>query len=125
MPVKLPHLLYNFYERRLAKSLKGQKIPAHVAIVVDGNRRWAKQFNATTGHGHQAGVEKIHEFLGWCQDFGVKTLTIYMLSTENVNRSKEELDELLGIIATLMDRLESDKAISVSAMGAPELLPDY
>ncbi len=125
MPVKLPQLLYDYYERRLVKSLKGQKIPAHVAIVVDGNRRWAKQFNASSGHGHQAGVEKIHEFLGWCRDFGVKTVTIYMLSTENVNRSKAELDELLGIIARLMDHLDSDESISVSAMGAPELLPDY
>lgn len=121
----MPRLLYGFYERRLARELRGQQIPGHVAIVVDGNRRWAKQFNASTGHGHRAGVEKIIEFLGWCQEFGIGTVTIYMLSTENINRSTEELDELLGIIATLMDRLSADETISVSAMGAPELLPDY
>ncbi|MCW1250007.1 polyprenyl diphosphate synthase [Acaricomes phytoseiuli] len=121
----MPRLLYGYYERRLAKELRGQPIPGHVAMVVDGNRRWAKQFNASTGHGHRAGLEKIIELLSWCQEFGIRTVTIYMLSTENINRSKEELDVLLGIIATLMDRLEADGSISVSAMGAPELLPDY
>nr|WP_285727462.1 isoprenyl transferase [Psychromicrobium sp. YIM S02556] len=123
--MEFPHVLYGYYERRLARSLRGQKIPEHVAIVVDGNRRWARQFNASTGHGHQAGVEKIHEFLQWCQDLNIKVVTLYMLSTENIKRAKDELDELLGIIATLMDRLDSDPKISVSAMGSPEVLPEY
>ncbi|NYE96528.1 short-chain Z-isoprenyl diphosphate synthase [Psychromicrobium silvestre] len=125
MTRRRPHPLYGLYERRLARSLRGQRIPEHIAMTVDGNRRWAKQLNASVGHGHQVGAEKIHDFLGWCQEFGVQVVTLYMLSTENVNRSKEELDELLVIIATMMDRLDSDDTISVSAMGAPELLPDY
>ena len=93
--------------------------------MVDGNRRWARQFNAPTSQGHQAGADKIHEFLGWCQELGVKVVTLYMLSTDNMNRSGEELDLLMGIIANTLDRLDEDADISVHAMGAPELLPDY
>ena len=93
--------------------------------MVDGNRRWARQFNAPTSQGHQAGADKIHEFLGWCQELGVRVVTLYMLSTDNMNRSGEELDLLMGIIANTLDRLDEDANISVHAMGAPELLPDY
>ena len=123
--VRMPKLLYNFYERRLAKSLDLSSVPAHIGVMVDGNRRWAKQFNAPTSQGHQAGADKIIEFLGWCQDLGIKVITLYMLSTDNMSRSPEELDELMGIIANTLDVLDADVDISVHAMGAPELLPDY
>lgn len=101
------------------------RIPNHIGVMVDGNRRWAKQFNAPTRHGHQAGADKILEFLGWCQELGVKVVTLYMLSTDNMGRSADELDELMGIIANTLDLLDADANISVHAMGAPELLPDY
>ena len=123
--VELPGFLYGFYERRLLSDLSQDRIPRHIGVMVDGNRRWAKQFNAPTSQGHQAGADKIHEFLGWCQELGVKVVTLYMLSTDNMNRSSEELDLLMGIIANTLDRLDEDENISVHAMGAPELLPDY
>lgn len=124
-PVRLPKLVYSYYERRLAKSLDASTVPRHIGVMVDGNRRWAKQFNAPTSEGHQAGADKILEFLGWCQDLGIKVVTLYMLSTDNMSRSAEELDELMGIIANTLDLLDADADISVHAMGAPELLPDY
>jgi short-chain Z-isoprenyl diphosphate synthase len=123
--LRMPKVLYNFYERRLARALDTSRVPAHIGVMVDGNRRWAKQFNAPTSEGHQAGADKILEFLGWCQDLGVKVVTLYMLSTDNMSRSPEELDELMGIIANTLDLLDADADISVHAMGAPELLPDY
>lgn len=123
--VRMPKVLYNFYQRRLAKSLDPGSVPGHIGVMVDGNRRWARQFNAPTGHGHQAGADKILEFLGWCQELGIKVVTLYMLSTDNMSRSTEELDELMGIIANTLDLLDADAHISVHAMGAPELLPDY
>ncbi|GAC1457846.1 MAG: isoprenyl transferase [Pseudarthrobacter sp.] len=123
--VELGGFLYGFYERRLLRELTGGRIPKHIGVMVDGNRRWAKQFNAPTSQGHQAGADKIHEFLGWCQELGVRVVTLYMLSTDNMSRSSEELDLLMGIIANTLDRLDEDANISVNAMGAPELLPDY
>ncbi|WP_427016673.1 isoprenyl transferase [Pseudarthrobacter sp. P1] len=124
-PVKLPGLLYGYYERRLARALEHDKVPNHIGVMVDGNRRWARQFNAPTRQGHQAGADKILEFLGWCQELGIKVVTLYMLSTDNMGRSSEELDELMAIIAHTLDVLDADADISVHAMGAPELLPDY
>ena len=123
--MELPGFLYGFYERRLLRALEPARIPRHIGVMVDGNRRWARQFNAPTSQGHQAGADKIHEFLGWCQELGVRVVTLYMLSTDNMNRSGEELDLLMGIIANTLDRLDEDADISVHAMGAPELLPDY
>jgi short-chain Z-isoprenyl diphosphate synthase len=123
--MEMPGLLDGFYERKLQRSLDPERIPKHIGVMVDGNRRWARQFNAPTSQGHQAGADKIHEFLGWCQELGVKVVTLYMLSTDNMNRSGEELDLLMGIIANTLDRLDEDADISVHAMGAPELLPDY
>ena len=123
--LRMPKVLYNYYERRLAKEIEPASVPAHIGVMVDGNRRWAKQFNAPTMQGHQAGADKILEFLGWCQDLGVKVVTLYMLSTDNLSRSAEELDELMTIIANTFDVLDADVNISVHAMGAPEILPDY
>lgn len=121
----MPKFLYDYYERSLSRSLDPASVPGHIGVMVDGNRRWAKQFNAPSGHGHQAGADKIVEFLNWCQDLGIKVVTLYMLSTDNMNRSAEELDELMGIITNTLDILDADERISVRAMGAPELLPDY
>ncbi|MCA4133554.1 isoprenyl transferase [Arthrobacter sp. M4] len=123
--MEMPGFLYGFYERQLQRSLEPDKIPQHIGVMVDGNRRWARQFNAPTSQGHQAGADKILEFLGWCRELGVKVVTLYMLSTDNMNRSGEELDLLMGIIANTMDRLDEDENISIHALGAPELLPDY
>ena len=58
-PVELPGFLYGFYERQLLRSLKQDRIPRHIGVMVDGNRRWARQFNAPTSQGHQAGADKI------------------------------------------------------------------
>ncbi|MDQ4490291.1 isoprenyl transferase [Sinomonas sp. ASV486] len=123
--MELPVFLYGFYERHLQRSLSPDSIPKHVGVMVDGNRRWARQFNAPTSQGHRAGADKIHEFLGWCRELGVRVVTLYMLSTDNLNRSTEELAELTAIIADTLDRLDSDPAVSVHAMGAPEMLPDH
>ncbi|GAB3521387.1 isoprenyl transferase [Arthrobacter monumenti] len=123
--MKLPGLLYDVYERRLSKSLPPDRIPGHIGVMVDGNRRWAKISGAPTRDGHQAGAEKIHEFLGWCNELGVKVVTLYMLSTDNMNRSAEELDQLMGIIANTLDRIGDDSNVRVHPMGAPELLPEY
>ncbi|WP_043845147.1 isoprenyl transferase [Crystallibacter crystallopoietes] len=113
------------YERRLQRSLADDRIPGHIGVVVDGNRRWAKLAGSPTNEGHQAGADKILEFLGWCDELGVKVVTLYMLSTDNMNRSTEELDQLMGIIANTLDRLGEGKNVRVRPVGALETLPAY
>ncbi|HEY4616558.1 MAG TPA: isoprenyl transferase [Citricoccus sp.] len=123
-----PHVLYSLYERFIASSLDPERLPRHVGVVLDGNRRWAKASGATTADGHLAGAEKIHEFLGWCDELGIKVVTLYMLSTDNMNRPPEELEQLVDIIGTTLERLadglENGHRVRVQAVGAPDLLPE-
>lgn len=80
---------------------------SHIAIIMDGNRRWAKDRNLPTAMGHKKGVEALKETLRVCNDFGIKYLTVYAFSTENWNRKKEEVDFLMNLVAvTLTNELE-------------------
>lgn len=78
----------------------------HVAIIMDGNRRWAKEHALPSAMGHKKGVDALKEALRACNDFGVKYLTVYAFSTENWNRKKEEVDFLMELLAlTLQNEL--------------------
>ncbi len=121
--MRFPGVVYAFYERKLRRSLSPDRIPEHIGVMVDGNRRWAKLAGAPTADGHQAGADKILEFLGWCQELGVRRVTLYMLSTDNLNRSPDELDPLLDIIGNTLDRLGEKGDLRVNAVGALDILP--
>ncbi|MGO1319387.1 MAG: isoprenyl transferase [Galactobacter sp.] len=118
-----PNVLYGIYERKLARGLNPETLPQHVGVLVDGNRRWAKAAGAPTAHGHRVGADKIFEFLGWCRDFGINTVTLYMLSTENLNRPASELTDLISIIKDLLLRLGEPGGPRVQPVGAVDLLP--
>ena len=81
-----------------------QKIPAHVAIIMDGNGRWALERGLPRLSGHKAGTENLREVIEACSEFGIKYLTIYAFSTENWNRPEEEIQGLMGIFRTMLDR---------------------
>lgn len=125
--IVLTQLLYRFYERRLQTELDGADLPQHIGVVLDGNRRWAKAAGETTARGHQAGADKILEFLGWCDEMGIRMVTLYLLSTENLNRPPAELTQLIGIISDTLDRLErgldNGHRLRIHPVGSPSLLP--
>ena len=78
----------------------------HIAVIMDGNRRWAKERNLPSAMGHKKGVDALKKTLRACNDFGVKYLTVYAFSTENWNRKKEEVDFLMELLAiTLTNEL--------------------
>jgi len=81
-----------------------QKIPAHIAIIMDGNGRWALERGLPRLSGHKAGTENLREVIEACAEFGIKYLTIYAFSTENWNRPEEEIQGLMGIFRTMLDR---------------------
>jgi short-chain Z-isoprenyl diphosphate synthase len=120
----LRELVYRVYERRIERSLDRRRIPHHVAVVLDGNRRWAKAFGASKSSGWRAGAEKVTEFLGWCRGVDVKVVTLFLLSTDNLNRPDEELTPLLRIIEGLVRQLADDGRWRVHPVGALDLLPD-
>src|SRR3989338_6134385 len=103
-------------------------VPKHIGIIMDGNRRFAKRIMAKPWKGHEWGASKVEKMLEWCDELGVKELTLYALSIENLNRPKEELDFLMDIIKKELDRLLIDERvyknkIKINFIGRLELLP--
>ncbi|MDN6239978.1 MAG: isoprenyl transferase [Corynebacterium variabile] len=105
--------------------MKGRPRPSHVAIMCDGNRRWARENGFTdVTHGHRVGAKKIVEVVGWCEEQGIDTVTVYLLSTENLGRGADELELLMEIIGDVSDEIASTKGdFRLRVIGRAELLP--
>jgi tritrans,polycis-undecaprenyl-diphosphate synthase [geranylgeranyl-diphosphate specific] len=84
-------------------------LPNHLGIIIDGNRRWARARGLPPWEGHRAGAEKLNEFLNWCLELDIPQVSIYTLSTENLNRPKKELEHLLKLLEEYVDGLLNDK----------------
>ena len=117
-----PGLLYRLYQRRLRREIDTARVPHHIAVIVDGNRRWAKQrLQERAAVGHRAGARKIPEFLGWCEESGIEVVTLYLLSADNLSgRESQELTDLFGIIADLATDLAAIDAWRVKHVGSIE-----
>jgi short-chain Z-isoprenyl diphosphate synthase len=117
--------LYRLYTGRLRRSLRDDPVPHHVAMMIDGNRRWARQLGYdSAAHGHRAGAAKMREFLTWCDDVGVRVVSLYLLSHDNLaKRESRELADLLDIIAELADELSRERDWRVQHVGRSENLP--
>ncbi len=85
-----------------------ERIPYHLAIIMDGNGRWAKSQGLPRLMGHRAGVENLRRVLRACSEFGIKILTIYAFSTENWGRPESEVRGLMNILETVIDRELTD-----------------
>ncbi|WP_433676860.1 isoprenyl transferase [Microbacterium gorillae] len=118
--------LYRLYGSRLRRQINPAKVPRHVAMMIDGNRRWARQLGfPSPAHGHRAGAVKMQEFLRWCDDLGISVVSLYLLSADNLRkRDSQELDELIQIIAELADALSREAGWRVQIVGRLELLPE-
>ena len=119
------NLIYRIYERSLERGLAPSDLPKHVAVMLDGNRRWAeRQGGAKASHGHAVGAKKTLEFLGWCDDLGIKVVTLYLLSTDNLKgRAGGELKELQDIIGQLADDLATHGNWKLQLVGDRVSLP--
>lgn len=118
-----PHWLYRIYEWKLRRELSPERIPQHVAVMLDGNRRWAKSMGTTQADGWRKGADKIAELLAWSSDVGVSRVTLWMLSTDNLQRDPEQVESLLRVIATAVEELADDGRWRVRCVGALDLLP--
>lgn len=116
-------IAYDLYGHRLTSALPHDQLPRHVGVILDGNRRWAAEIGSSSAHGHRAGGEKITEFLGWCEELGVEVVTLWLLSTDNLARDKQELDALLRIIEDTVKSLADAQRWQIHPVGALELLP--
>jgi short-chain Z-isoprenyl diphosphate synthase len=117
-------VLYGLYARRIAAGLDPAQVPRHVGVILDGNRRWARAYGEQASAGHRRGADKIHEVLGWCEELDVEVVTLWLLSTDNLNRPEAELAPLLGIIEQAVTGLADTGRWRVHPVGALDLLPD-
>jgi len=109
--------------------VKDQAKPEHIAIILDGNRRWAINHSLNPNMGHYYGADRTEKMLRWCLDLGVKTITLYAFSTENFNRSEEEVAELMHLFEEkLQEILKNDDIhkhkVKVKFIGRLNLLPE-
>jgi len=116
-------LVYRLYERRLEAALAGHRVPRHVGVILDGNRRWARSAGlADVSDGHQKGADHIFELLTWCRQAGVEVVTLWLLSTDNLARPAAEVEALLRIIESTVRELAA-QGWRVKPVGALDLLP--
>ncbi len=119
---------YKLYEKWLWHQVKNSIKPEHIAIILDGNRRWASEKDLDPWYGHKKGAEKVEHLLDWCMRLGVKSMTLYAFSTENFQRPKEEVEEIMKIAAEKLQKILKDEhihknKIRVKVIGRISLLP--
>jgi tritrans,polycis-undecaprenyl-diphosphate synthase [geranylgeranyl-diphosphate specific] len=123
-------VFYQRYEGILEKEILSSEIPHHIAVIMDGNRRYAGQIGKARSFGHAMGAEVTEKVIEWCYEIGVKQLTLYAFSTENFQRSEEEVGGLFSLIDEKFKKLYSDtrtheKEMQVRVIGDRSKLPAF
>lgn len=120
--------IYKAYEKWLWFQVKEGKKPEHIAIILDGNRRWASDKSLIPWIGHRHGANKIDELMDWCLELDAKFITLYAFSTENFRRPQKEVEEIMKLIKEKLlsvldnERIHENK-IRVKAIGRIDSLP--
>ncbi|MEM0128133.1 MAG: polyprenyl diphosphate synthase [Thermoplasmatales archaeon] len=117
------------YEENLLLDIKKNPLPKHIAVIMDGNRRFARLLHKSADEGHELGKEKLENFLDWCFDIGIKIVTVYAFSTENFKRDSSEIHYLMNLYAESFEDIIKDprvikNKIRVRLIGKTELLPE-
>ncbi|HVP23148.1 MAG TPA: polyprenyl diphosphate synthase [Conexivisphaerales archaeon] len=120
--------VYRVYTWRLSDEVSGGPMPRHIGVILDGNRRWAQANDYPKWMGYSFGADKVENLMDWCLEYGVKALTIYALSTENLTRPKEELEVIFKVIDEKLTKLLTDGSIQkhgvrVKGLGDLSLVP--
>ena len=132
IPRKINDTIYDLYTSRIEKEVLEYEIPKHIAVIMDGNRRYAREILGTDdiNEGHKLGKEKLREVLDWCLKLDIRYLTVYAFSVENFNRDSTEVDYLMVLLAQTMREFADDPSvkehqIAIRVLGDPDMLPDY
>ena len=109
--MNIPAVLYRLYEPLLWSQIRNGPRPQHIGLIVDGNRRFARVRGLASNEGHNAGSQKLEDFLRWCWRLDIKIVTLYGFSTENYKRSGEEVDYLMDLILRKLRQYQVDPVI--------------
>jgi len=125
----LSYKAYSEYEKRLLKEVKQGKPPEHLAIIMDGNRRFATEIGLAPMDGHEKGRNKLEELLTWGLEVDIKILTVYAFSTENLSRNETEINELMNLFEQSFYKAAEDKRvhknqIAIKVLGQTSILPE-
>ena len=120
---------YGEYEKLLEEEILEKPLPEHVAVIMDGNRRYAKKIGISTEEGYLYGADITEHVIEWCFDIGVKQLTIYAFSIENFCRTDEEKERLFALMRDEFEKISRDERVHknevrVKAIGNVNLLPE-
>ena len=121
--------IYAVYQRRLESQVRKGEVPNHLAVIMDGNRRYAESVGLLPHEGHLKGKNTLENLSDWCRSVGIKILTVYAFSLENFNRSEEELEKLMDLFEDSFRSAGDDprvhkNKVRVRAIGHRELLPE-
>lgn len=118
--------LYRLYERRLVRSLDRAAMPQHIGVIHDGHRRFARESKLPDyTASYRVGMDKVVEFLGWCEEFEIPAVTCWLLSQENLGRPSSELEPYYAVLEDLFERLPASRPDTrFGVIGSLHLLPD-
>jgi len=121
--------VYKLYGAWLRMQIDRDRLPKHIGVILDGNRRWASAHDMIPWEGHREGAEKVKNFLEWALELGISTISFYAFSTENFKRSEEEVEALMKLYEeNLREILHSDVIhkyrVKITAIGRMNLLPE-
>ncbi len=125
----LERLAYAYYERRLERRVASQPLPHHIGLILDGNRRYARDSGLVDlAAGYRQGADKIDDVLRWCDDLEIPVVTLWGLSVENLGRDPEDLERLVEVIDAKIRELAAPPAglrrRRIRVMGRLDLLPE-
>ncbi|MCA8021941.1 polyprenyl diphosphate synthase [Burkholderia metallica] len=107
----------------VAPAIAPRRLPAHLAVILDGNRRWADRLGLPPAEGYRAGGRNVHALLSWCEEAGIPFVTLWPLSTDNLDRDADELRGLLAVIADVFDELAASGRWRLRVIGDLTKLP--
>ena len=127
--LSLTGFLYGGYEALLENEIRDKPVPTHVAIIMDGNRRFARKNGLSQYYGHIKGADTTENVLDWSFDLGIQQLTVYAFSTENFERETDEKKQLFELIGIKFDKICKDerthkRRMRVRVIGSIDLLPE-
>ncbi|RLC45122.1 MAG: di-trans,poly-cis-decaprenylcistransferase [Candidatus Coatesbacteria bacterium] len=128
IPNLIPKLIYRVYESKLHSEIKGKQMPHHIGIILDGNRRASRKLGLNYKDGYELGAKKLEEVLNWCWDLGIKVVSVWVFSTENFKRPKDQVETIMQLAKEKLRLIREDERIHknkvrIKIIGRRDMLP--